>query len=592
MFGDLDWDSNRFHTDVAAFILEKGYGCEVDRIPGSTTPLITALGKGDIDVVMEVWKQNILDAWGKLEKEGAVKLLGVNFPDAVQGFYVPTYMIKGDQKRGIKPTAPELKSVFDLKKYKQLFSDPEQPEKGRFYNCILGWSCEDVNTKKLKAYQLEEDFTNFKPGTGAALAAAIAAKYERGEPFLSYYWGPTWILGKYDLTLLEEPAYDEKIWKAFNSGEDPSKAVEYPVIKIYIGANVKWANANPEAVSFLKKYRTSNKLVSQALAYMQEKEGRSTKDAALHFLKTKTDLWKSWVPENVFEKLSYELGIQADKKEEWKLDIAPSINKSVSWIVKNYSGLFRSISKTVLALIIFVEKILFALPWWAFSLAFAVLAFWVSGLSLTAIVFACLVSIKALGLWTLAMQSLSLMLISTLFAILFGLPVGILSSKKDKFRSLTLPILDAMQTMPSFVYLIPALMLFGLGKVPAVFATVIYAIVPIIRLTDLGIRNVDKDILEAADAFGASSSQKLLKVELPLALPTIMAGLNQTIMMALSMVVIASMIGARGLGEQVLLGIQKLDVGQGFTAGLAIVFLAIVLDRITQDLGKKMDRTQ
>jgi glycine betaine/proline transport system permease protein len=153
-------------------------------------------------------------------------------------------------------------------------------------------------------------------------------------------------------------------------------------------------------------------------------------------------------------------------------------------------------------------------------------------------------------------------------------------------RGITLPVLDVMQTMPSFVYLIPAIMLFGLGKVPAVLATIIYAVPPLIRLTDLGIRQVDREVIEAAQAFGGSPRQILFGVELPLATPTIMAGLNQTIMMALSMVVVASMIGARGLGEQVLNGIQTLDVGKGLEAGLGIVILAIVLDRITQGFGR------
>ena len=164
--------------------------------------------------------------------------------------------------------------------------------------------------------------------------------------------------------------------------------------------------------------------------------------------------------------------------------------------------------------------------------------------------------------------------------------MGIWLAKSELMRRITLPVLDVMQTMPSFVYLIPAIMLFGLGKVPAVLATIIYAVPPLIRLTDLGIRQVDGEVVEAATAFGGSPGQILFGVELPLATPTIMAGLNQTIMMALSMVVVASMIGARGLGEQVLNGIQTLDVGKGLEAGLGIVILAIVLDRITQGFGQ------
>jgi len=190
-----------------------------------------------------------------------------------------------------------------------------------------------------------------------------------------------------------------------------------------------------------------------------------------------------------------------------------------------------------------------------------------------------------LGLWDLMLQTLTLMLVSSGVALVIGLPVGILTAKSTWARAVILPTLDVMQTMPSFVYLIPALMLFGLGKVPAILATVIYALPPMIRLTALGIDQVDSEIKEAATAFGVTPLQMLLTVELPLARPSIMAGVNQTIMLALSMVVVASMIGARGLGERVLNGIQSLDIGQGLEAGIGIVILAVVLDRITQGFG-------
>ena len=206
--------------------------------------------------------------------------------------------------------------------------------------------------------------------------------------------------------------------------------------------------------------------------------------------------------------------------------------------------------------------------------------------TLTVAVGVLLFFVGVLGLWDLTMQTLALMLMATIVSVVIGVPMGIFVAKSRTVRSITLPVLDVMQTMPSFVYLIPALMLFGLGKVPAILATIIYAVPPLIRLTDLGIRQVDHEVVEAATAFGGSPNQILFGVELPLATPTIMAGLNQTIMMALSMVVVASMIGARGLGEQVLNGIQTLDVGKGLEAGIGIVILAIVLDRITQGFGK------
>tara|TARA_B100000925_G_scaffold57475_2_gene38097 strand:+ start:7582 stop:9441 length:1860 start_codon:yes stop_codon:yes gene_type:complete len=592
VFGDLDWDSSRFHVGVASFIIKNGYECDVDRIPGTTTPLLTALGEKDIHVLMEVWKQNIEDAWALLEKEKKVQDLGINFPDAIQGWFVPRYLVEGDQARGIKPAAPNLKSVDNLISHKSLFIEPENPNKGRFYNCMLGWACEDVNTKKLKAYNLLSDFENFRPGTSSALASVIASKYKQGKPFVAYYWGPTWVLGTYDLIKLKEPTFDPIIWEKLTSGTDLSQAVEYPVVPVNIGVNTKWANNNSELVEFLKKYEMAPGQTSEALAFMHKQKGRTPKDAALNFLKTNIKTWKNWVTPEAFRKVKIAIGsASAKNKSKGSMAIAENINDTVSWLVTNYGESFRRSTIPILKLILATEKILLTSPWWILSSIVSLFCLYLRRVKLSIGLLACFSCIYFLGLWTLSMQTLALMMISTLVSTILGLPLGILSASNKRFRSVLLPILDGMQTMPSFVYLIPALMLFGLGKVPAVFATVIYAIVPTIRLTDLGIRKVDPFTVEAATSFGATPWQLLIKVKLPLALPSIMAGVNQTIMMALSMVVISSMIGSRGLGEQVLLGIQKLDVGQGFIAGVGIVLLAIIIDRLTQSIGQKLDKT-
>jgi glycine betaine/proline transport system permease protein len=273
--------------------------------------------------------------------------------------------------------------------------------------------------------------------------------------------------------------------------------------------------------------------------------------------------------------------------ESIELSIRTPINDWVQNLVVNYGSVFKAISGAILQVVLLVEGVLRGLPWWGVIIIFMALA-WASSRKLifTGLVGVLLFAVGVLGLWDLTMQTLALMLVATLVSIIIGLPIGILCAKNRVARTITLPVLDVMQTMPSFVYLIPVLMLFGLGKVPAILATVIYAVPPLIRLTDLGIRQVDAEVVEAATAFGTSPTRLLFGVELPLATPTIMAGLNQTVMMALSMVVVASMIGARGLGEQVLNGIQTLDVGKGLEAGIGIVILAIVLDRIMQGFGR------
>ncbi|MFP5300720.1 proline/glycine betaine ABC transporter permease [Cobetia sp. SIMBA_158] len=234
------------------------------------------------------------------------------------------------------------------------------------------------------------------------------------------------------------------------------------------------------------------------------------------------------------------------------------------------------------------ESLLINCPWWLIIGLVAAAAYASSRkISLTIGLTVAMLGIGLLGLWEEGIRTLALMLVCTFVAIIIGIPMGILMSWSDRFRAIMLPILDIMQTMPSFVYLIPAIMLFGPGKIPAVLATVVYAVPPLIRLTDLGIRQVDKEIVEAVQSFGANRMQKLFWVQAPLALPNIMAGINQATMMALSMVVIASMIGAQGLGFQVLQGITRLEVGRGLMAGLAIVLLAMVFDRITQASGKR-----
>jgi glycine betaine/proline transport system substrate-binding protein len=298
VFAGLDWDSARVHNAIASFIIEKGYGCETRSIPGATIPMFNGVARGDIDIAMEIWQQNMGEAWTKAIESGKVKEVGINFSDGIQGWFVPTYMIEGDPARKIKAVAPDLRSVSDLPRYKHLFRDPEQPDKGRFYNCILGWNCEIVNTKKLAAYNLEDDFTNFRPGADAALSAAIASAYKRGKPVLAYYWGPTWVLGQFDMTQLEEPPYTQECWDTFSAEKAPKTACAYPTAKVYIVANTSFYKKTPKLMSFLKKYRTSSALTSELLAFMQSQD-KDEKEAAKYFFEKHPDIWTDWVPENV-----------------------------------------------------------------------------------------------------------------------------------------------------------------------------------------------------------------------------------------------------------------------------------------------------
>ncbi len=263
------------------------------------------------------------------------------------------------------------------------------------------------------------------------------------------------------------------------------------------------------------------------------------------------------------------------------------VNNGLNWIVDNFRPVFQVIRVPVDTSLGAIDSLLTSMPDGLVIAIMCGLAYWLSGRALAIGTFFSLVTIGLIGAWNQAMVTLSLVLTSVLFCIMLGLPLGIWLSQSDRALRIVRPILDAMQTTPAFVYLVPIVMLLGIGNVPGVVVTIIFALPPLIRLTNLGIRQVPEDLVEAGEAFGANRSQQLFKIKLPLAMPTIMAGINQTLMLALSMVVIASMIAVGGLGQMVLRGIGRLDMGLAAIGGLGIVLLAIVLDRLTQSFGSE-----
>ncbi len=262
--------------------------------------------------------------------------------------------------------------------------------------------------------------------------------------------------------------------------------------------------------------------------------------------------------------------------------LANWVDSSLTWVVDNFRPAFQAIRVPINATLTGIEHGLLSVPPFVMIVLIGLIAWQASGRRLAIGSVLSLVVIGLIGAWSESMVTLALVLTSVFFCILLGLPLGILMARSDRFESVAKPVLDAMQTTPAFVYLVPVVMLFGIGNVPGVVVTIVFALPPLIRLTNLGIRQVRPDLIEAAHAFGASPWQLLGKVQMPLAMPTIMAGINQTLMLSLSMVVIASMIAVGGLGQMVLRGIGRLDMGLATVGGLGIVILAIMLDRITQ----------
>lgn len=298
MFGGLDYDSAAFHAALAKTILEEGYGCETDSIPGTTLILNQGLARGDVDIIMEVWTANTAQAFLDAEAEGKVTRLGATFPDAIEGWFVPRYLVEGEDA-----AAPELKSVTQLGDYKELFRDPEDPGKGRFYNCVAGWVCEGINTKKLIAYGIVDDYTNVRPGSGAAIEAAIESAYLRERPVLFYHWAPTALLGKYDFVQLEEPPYDAEVWAQMMASDEPTAATAYPQTRVVIGASTEFTGKSDELTEFLNAYSTTSAQTSAALAYMRDNDA-SAEDAAHKFLRENEAVWTAWVPAEVAQKVS------------------------------------------------------------------------------------------------------------------------------------------------------------------------------------------------------------------------------------------------------------------------------------------------
>ncbi|TFE27168.1 ABC transporter permease [Cohnella luojiensis] len=270
-----------------------------------------------------------------------------------------------------------------------------------------------------------------------------------------------------------------------------------------------------------------------------------------------------------------------------KIPLGDWIEKLEEWLTGNLGPLFDFIRSVIGSMVDGIEASLIVAPAMVLIVLITALAYWIGKWRIALFAFIGLLLIDNLGLWEPSMQSLSLVLTASILSVVFGVPIGILCARSQTTQNIVTPVLDFMQTMPAFVYLLPAVSFFSLGVVPGVIASIIFAIPPTIRLTNLGIRQVPSELVEAADAFGSTPAQKLVKLQLPLAMPTIMAGINQTIMLSLSMVVISSMIGAQGVGAFVYRAVTQAKTGIGFEAGIAIVIMAILLDRLTQSAFKK-----
>lgn len=295
VFADAGWDSIRVHNSIAQTIIEEGYGYDTDVTAGSTSATFEGLRKADINVYMEVWSDNLKEVYGEAIEAGDIEQVSVNFDDNDQGLYVPTYVIEGDPERDIEPLAPDLKTVADLKKYPEVFEDPEDPGRGRVINAPSGWVLAEYIDDKFEAYDLDETMNNFMPGSDSAIVASLIDAYKKGEPWVGYYWSPTAVTARYDLTLLEEDPYDEETWKE-------TRTTEFPPNDVVIAVHKDLPDQASDVVDFLSNYETNSELTEEALKYMDE-NAASPEEAAAWWMEEHEDLWTSWVDDDIAEKV-------------------------------------------------------------------------------------------------------------------------------------------------------------------------------------------------------------------------------------------------------------------------------------------------
>lgn len=302
-FADLNWESGSLITEILRIMVEQGYGLTTDTLPGTTITLETALANNDIQVIGEEWAGRS-PVWVKAEAEGKVQALGDTVKGATEGWWVPEYVIKGDPAKGIKPLAPELRSVTDLARYKDVFKDPESPDKGRFLNSPIGWTSEIVNQQKLKAYGLQDSYVNFRSGSGAALDAEISSAIRRGKPILFYYWSPTPLLGRFKLVQLQEPPFDAEAWKTLTDAANPNpRPTRSLASRLSIGVSTPFQKQYPQLAQFFAKVDLPIEPLNRALAQMSENHS-APRDAARAFLKQHPDVWRAWVPRDVADRIA------------------------------------------------------------------------------------------------------------------------------------------------------------------------------------------------------------------------------------------------------------------------------------------------
>lgn len=599
--GTSDWIEDRFQTEIINMGLER-LGYKTAPLVSVAYPaLYTAVANGDLDIAPVFGDPGHNQFYQNAGGEKKLEKVGLLFP-LIQGYQI-------DKKTADQYGITNIQQFQDPK-IARLF-DTDGDGKADLVGCDPGWSCELEMENQMDAYKLR-DTVKINQGNYTALIADALTRYQQGQPFFSYVYSPFWLgevlkVGE-DVIWLEVPFTAPSKISGELTAKDTSingKNLGMVMGKYRVIANRKFLAAHPSIKGFLEQVKIPYEDMIRESYRIQKGEDKpqDIRRHAEEWVRENQDLFDGWLAQihqtsNDLEKepsgasnpaagqnlaglnlLLNPFGLYTIPLDKW-------ITGGINFLVDHFRPLFQSFRIPISWVLTKVRGLLLAIPPLIALLLMGLTTWKIAGRGVGIYSLLALTLIGFVGLWEAAMVSLALVVTAVIFCILVGIPLGVACARSDRFEQAFRPLLDAMQTLPTFVYLVPVVMLFGIGEVPGVIATIIYALPPLIRFTNLGIRQVSTEVVEAAYAFGSTPEQILWEVQIPLAIPTILAGVNQTVLFALGMSVIASMIAVPGLGLTVLQGVGRLDVGMAAVGGLAIVLLAILLDRITQAIGQ------
>jgi len=558
--------------------------------------LITAVANGDVDLTPVFVEPNFDSMFENAGGENRLRKVG-DLWQGVNGYQIDKRTADRHRITNLQQLRdPTLAALFDA----------DGDGKADLVGCDPGWSCEPVIDHQIDAYGLR-DTVSVKKGNYAALIADVLARNREGKPVLFYTWSPYWLgqvlkTGR-DVVWLEVP------FTSYPANMGGITAKETSVDGKNLGlaqgrcravGNRAFLDKNPAITRFLAQVKIpSGDLLLESFRIKQgEDKPEDVRKRAEEWVAGNRDVFQGWLAQagiadgrgtavrGPAARPRQALQGVLDPFRTHTIHLDAAVSAAMDSAARNFRPLFQAVRSPVAWVLREVRGLLLAAPPLALLLLIGLVAWRTAGVGAGLYSLLALTLIGFLGLWEPAMISCAIVVTSVVFSIAAGIPLGVVCARSNRFERIMKPLLDAMQTLPTLVYLVPVVMLFGTGEVPGVIATVIYALPPLIRFTNLGIRQVSGEVVEAARAFGSTPAQVLWEVQIPLALPTIMAGVNQSVLFALGMTVIASMIAVPGLGLTILEGVGRLDVGTAAVGGLAIVLLAILLDRITQGIAR------